>query len=263
MAKFQVYKDAKGEHRWRLRADNGKQIAESGEGYKSKAGAQRGIELVKKNALSSQVEGESGGTDKPEQSSSEHKSEVTPGWYPNNVAVLQYWDGELWTDTPQTPVVKKSRVAAIVIAVATFLVGIFIGIASAGGGGRVDPGPTPTQAESPQAAASPSPSPLPSPSLSPSPSPSPSPIPPPAPSPQPSPPRATAAPRPPAPPPQAPAPSCHPSYSGVCLKPDSEDYDCAGGSGNGPDYTTAKNFQVVGPDEYGLDSDHDGIACES
>jgi hypothetical protein len=41
------------------------------------------------------------------------------------------------------------------------------------------------------------------------------------------------------------------------------DVDCAGGSGNGPVYVYVKNFQVVGPDVYGLDSDHDGIACES
>ncbi len=40
------------------------------------------------------------------------------------------------------------------------------------------------------------------------------------------------------------------------------DVDCAGGGGNGPVYTWVKNFRVVGPDVYGLDSDHDGVACE-
>jgi hypothetical protein len=30
---------------------------------------------------------------------------------------------------------------------------------------------------------------------------------------------------------------CHPSYQGACLDPNASDYDCAGGSGNGPLYT--------------------------
>src|SRR5688572_11151876 len=55
------------------------------------------------------------------------------------------------------------------------------------------------------------------------------------------------------------APACHPSYSG-CLDPDASDYDCAGGSGNGPKYTG--RVQVIGPDVFDLDSDSDGIGCE-
>lgn len=54
---------------------------------------------------------------------------------------------------------------------------------------------------------------------------------------------------------------CDPNYSGACLKPDSPDYDCAGGSGDGPDYTGP--VQVVGDDPHGLDRDGDGFACES
>ena len=38
---------------------------------------------------------------------------------------------------------------------------------------------------------------------------------------------------------------------------------CAGGGGDGPVYTSVKNFRVVGPDVYRPDSDHDGVACES
>lgn len=34
--KFEMYKDAAGEWRWRLIADNGKTIASSGEGYKNR-----------------------------------------------------------------------------------------------------------------------------------------------------------------------------------------------------------------------------------
>ena len=49
-AKFELYKDAKGEFRWRLVASNGQTIATGGEGYKSKESAKTGIESVKKNA---------------------------------------------------------------------------------------------------------------------------------------------------------------------------------------------------------------------
>jgi hypothetical protein len=56
------------------------------------------------------------------------------------------------------------------------------------------------------------------------------------------------------------ATSCHPSYKGACLDPNASDYDCAGGSGNGPEYTGT--VRVVGYDEYGLDADGDGYGCE-
>jgi hypothetical protein len=54
---------------------------------------------------------------------------------------------------------------------------------------------------------------------------------------------------------------CDPNYKGRCLRPNVSDYDCAGGSGNGPYYVSGP-FRVVGYDHYRLDSDHDGIACE-
>ena len=31
--------------------------------------------------------------------------------------------------------------------------------------------------------------------------------------------------------------TCHPSYKGACLDPKASDYDCKGGSGNGPKYS--------------------------
>lgn len=58
---------------------------------------------------------------------------------------------------------------------------------------------------------------------------------------------------------KTPQPNCHPSYSG-CLRVDASDYDCAGGSGNGPYYTG--RVYVYGPDVFGLDRDGDGIGCE-
>ena len=55
-AKFEIYKDAKGEFRWRLIASNGQMIANSGEGYKSKDSAKNGIDSVKKNTPSATIE---------------------------------------------------------------------------------------------------------------------------------------------------------------------------------------------------------------
>jgi hypothetical protein len=58
----------------------------------------------------------------------------------------------------------------------------------------------------------------------------------------------------------APAPTnCTQGYS-PCLPPAS-DYDCAGGSGDGPEYVYG-TVQVTGSDPYGLDSDNDGLGCE-
>jgi beta-lactam-binding protein with PASTA domain len=67
---------------------------------------------------------------------------------------------------------------------------------------------------------------------------------------------------PPAPPPTTPPRNCHPSYQGECLKIGIGDYDCAGGSGNGPNYVQG-TVRVVGPDEFDLDRDGDGLGCES
>lgn len=56
--------------------------------------------------------------------------------------------------------------------------------------------------------------------------------------------------------------ACHPSYTNVCLRTDVSDYDCAGGSGNGP-YYVAGPVYVDGYDEYGLDGNNDGVGCEN
>ncbi|MCF6253155.1 MAG: YegP family protein [Thiomicrorhabdus sp.] len=47
--KFEIYKDKRGEFRFRLKASNGQNILAS-EGYKAKSGCTNGIETVKKNA---------------------------------------------------------------------------------------------------------------------------------------------------------------------------------------------------------------------
>ncbi len=72
----------------------------------------------------------------------------------------------------------------------------------------------------------------------------------------------------PSPPPPAPlaqakpaASVCDPNYSGACVPIDRGDVDCAGGTGNGPEYVRGP-VNVVGEDIYGLDADGDGVGCE-
>jgi hypothetical protein len=49
-AEFEVYKDKAGEFRWRLQAANNEIVADSNEGYTSKASALNGIEVVRRIA---------------------------------------------------------------------------------------------------------------------------------------------------------------------------------------------------------------------
>ncbi|HCB07139.1 MAG TPA: hypothetical protein DEQ43_23300 [Nocardioides bacterium] len=58
----------------------------------------------------------------------------------------------------------------------------------------------------------------------------------------------------------APTQNCTPGYR-PCLAPAS-DYDCAGGTGDGPKYANGPIY-VEGSDPYDLDRDGDGVACES
>jgi hypothetical protein len=70
------------------------------------------------------------------------------------------------------------------------------------------------------------------------------------------------APPPPPPPPPPPSPNCTSGYS-PCLPVGPSDYDCYGGSGNGPAYTEpGVTYRVTGSDPYGLDADNDGYGCE-
>ena len=59
----------------------------------------------------------------------------------------------------------------------------------------------------------------------------------------------------------APASGCDSNYTGACV-PIASDVDCAGGTGNGPEYVRGP-VQVVGKDRYKLDSDGDGVGCET
>jgi uncharacterized protein YegP (UPF0339 family) len=55
-ATFEVFRDNADEWRWRLVASNGNIIADSGEGYQSKQGVERGIESVKRSAPDAEVQ---------------------------------------------------------------------------------------------------------------------------------------------------------------------------------------------------------------
>jgi hypothetical protein len=55
--------------------------------------------------------------------------------------------------------------------------------------------------------------------------------------------------------------NCDPAYPDVCLHDGIGDYDCAGGSGNGPNYVSGP-IRVLPPDPFDLDRDGDGIGCE-
>lgn len=48
--KFEIFKDTKGEFRFRLKAKNGEPVLHSSEGYSTKQGCQNGIASVKANA---------------------------------------------------------------------------------------------------------------------------------------------------------------------------------------------------------------------
>ncbi len=47
---FELYKDAGGDFRWRLKAGNGQVIATPGQAYKAKADAKAGVERIQKDA---------------------------------------------------------------------------------------------------------------------------------------------------------------------------------------------------------------------
>jgi beta-lactam-binding protein with PASTA domain len=58
---------------------------------------------------------------------------------------------------------------------------------------------------------------------------------------------------------------CHESYPSACLDPGVSDYDCEGGTGNGPNYVPAPidvDHAVADPDPFDLDRDGDGTGCD-
>lgn len=54
--RFELYRDAGAEWRWRLRHQNGQVLAESGEGYKRREDCEHGIALVKQSTQATIVD---------------------------------------------------------------------------------------------------------------------------------------------------------------------------------------------------------------
>jgi uncharacterized protein len=53
---FVIYKDARDEFRWRLKASNGRIIGMADEGYSTKHGCKEAVELIKQDAAKAAVE---------------------------------------------------------------------------------------------------------------------------------------------------------------------------------------------------------------
>jgi hypothetical protein len=144
---------------------------------------------------------------------------------------------------------NRRRSHLIALAAIALLTGL-AGLALACSSDEEQPAPSQTASATLRAAATEAPV-----TESAAPTPTASPAPTPDPTPEPTPPT-----QPPVQVTQPPAQNCHPSYQGACLDPNASDYDCAGGSGNGPYYTG--RVIVVGPDVFDLDRDGDGIGCD-
>lgn len=54
--KFEVYRDAQKQYRWRLIASNGRQIADSSEGYKRRVDCIRAIDRIQADAENATIE---------------------------------------------------------------------------------------------------------------------------------------------------------------------------------------------------------------
>jgi len=58
-AKFEIYTDAKGEFRFRLKAGNGEVVA-TGESYKTRDGVIKGVDAVKRAAAEAEIDDKTG-----------------------------------------------------------------------------------------------------------------------------------------------------------------------------------------------------------
>jgi uncharacterized protein len=54
-AQFEIYADASGKYRWRLKAANGQTVASSGESFESKSNAQQAAAAVKETSASAEI----------------------------------------------------------------------------------------------------------------------------------------------------------------------------------------------------------------
>jgi uncharacterized protein YegP (UPF0339 family) len=76
-ARFEVYEDRGGEHRWRLRHRNGNVIATSGEGYTRRHNARKGLASVRRNGLGAELVEVETEADLPEEAPEPPESQAT------------------------------------------------------------------------------------------------------------------------------------------------------------------------------------------
>lgn len=55
-AKFEIFADAAGKYRWRLKDGNGEKVATSGESFDSKSNAKRAAQNVKQTAPAAEID---------------------------------------------------------------------------------------------------------------------------------------------------------------------------------------------------------------
>jgi uncharacterized protein len=55
VAKFEIYRDADDEYRWRFRADNNEVVA-AGEGYRSRDDCEHAVQMIKEQAPQAEVD---------------------------------------------------------------------------------------------------------------------------------------------------------------------------------------------------------------
>jgi uncharacterized protein YegP (UPF0339 family) len=53
---FEIYPYSKGDYRWRVKASNGKTIADLGEGYRNRSDCEYGISFLKNHARNAPVQ---------------------------------------------------------------------------------------------------------------------------------------------------------------------------------------------------------------
>jgi uncharacterized protein len=103
--KFELFQDKKGEYRWRLRHQNGQIIADSGEGYSSRAAALNGINSVKTNVAQAAVkESEPAAQPEPTPTPAPVQAEVKPAPAPAPAPIK----AEVKPEPAPAPVVKPA-----------------------------------------------------------------------------------------------------------------------------------------------------------
>jgi uncharacterized protein len=113
MSQFQIYRDARGEYRWRLITDGGTVIATGGEGYLGRGGAGIAIQAVKEVAASAPILEKA--SCRPEPPPSEHegyswRAEPARDWRMHTRGMLcRYQSNRVRCPTPAMADLRRPR----------------------------------------------------------------------------------------------------------------------------------------------------------